>query len=49
MTDEKIIKKRKKKFYPKNKEQASKKKEPKDLNKKLEELQAFINGKYHTP
>jgi oligoribonuclease (3'-5' exoribonuclease) len=52
MTDEKVVvKKRKKKWYPSNKEQASKKeqKEPsKDIKDSLKELQAFINSKYHT-
>lgn len=48
MTDEKTKKKNKKRFYPKNKEQASQKSRPKrNLEDSLKELQAFINSNYH--
>ena len=48
MTEE-THKKKKKRYYPKNKEWASKKKKPKDLKTKLEELAAHINSNFHTP
>lgn len=48
MTEE-TYKKKKKRYYPKNKEWASKNRKPKDLKIRLEELQAHINSKYHTP
>ena len=49
MTKEKNVKNRKK-YYP-NKENASKKfRAPeKSMEQKLKELQAHINGNYHTP
>ena len=61
MTDQKRINKDKKprpKYNPNNKEQGSQKKKkrwkkhqkkPVDMNKKLQELQSYINGEYHSP
>lgn len=53
MTDEKTKRKNKKRFYPNNKETASQQKEtkpqpPANIEKKLQELQAYINGNFHT-
>ena len=48
MTDERQKqKKNKKRFYPNKKENAAQKEQPKDLNVKLQELQAYINGNFH--
>lgn len=51
MTDETPKKKSKKKFYPKNKERATRvpKTPAKPISEQLKELQAFINSQYHTP